>query len=386
MSLPESLERAASELPELADKVRPANGDPHRLLQECAPEEASVLLSWVLDQAPADAPELVEAWGAAEQGVEVLLALSDDGIGKAGRKVLRTARHRLRSQGMRVESVSAVAPSQRSPRGADLDRWQAAHVSAPDFRGTRMGYLVDSHPSGGARLFEMRFDESRGLLDFKVYNAGRSKVRGFLKSLTERSGQQLFEVDRDALRALVWRASRAQPQDRPLPTAFVEWRSRLFSDDLEKEATPGDRARAACPAAELAGARVWLVERMRSGSLGPWPPATAWVGDWMDRGREAVEGLDAGAREVAIESWTESVVAALDEATDPVLIARHLDELAWVESEKGDMEAAGQLLAVSEVLGSDEGVRAELTRVRVESLFEPFLASLRVIEEPGLEA
>ena len=69
-----------------------------------------------------------------------------------------------------------------------------------------------------------------------------------------------------------------------------------------------------------------------------------------------------------------------------MLIARHLDELAWVESENGDMEAAGQLLAVSGALGSDEGVRSELTRARVESLFEPYLASLRVIEEPGLEA
>ena len=34
MSLPESLERAASELAPLADKIRPANGDPHRLLEE----------------------------------------------------------------------------------------------------------------------------------------------------------------------------------------------------------------------------------------------------------------------------------------------------------------------------------------------------------------
>ena len=40
MSLPESLERAATALPELADAIRPANGDPHRLLDELAPEPA----------------------------------------------------------------------------------------------------------------------------------------------------------------------------------------------------------------------------------------------------------------------------------------------------------------------------------------------------------
>ena len=240
MSLPESLERAARELAALADKIRPANGDPHRLLEELDAEEATQLLGWMLDQEPDDGAELIEAWGEVENGVSAIQAIDDGGIGKAGRKLLRKARHRLRSAGVEVV-VQESAQTPRKKVVQSLDRWQAAHLSQPDFRGTRMGYLVDSHPSGGARLFEIRFDEGRGLLDFKIYNAGRSKVRGFLKSLTENSGRRLFEVERDALRALVWRAARAQPVDRPLPTGYVE-RARLFDDALE-EATPGKQIR-----------------------------------------------------------------------------------------------------------------------------------------------
>ena len=44
MSLPESLERAASELGGLADQIRPANGDPHRLLEELNAHGATICM------------------------------------------------------------------------------------------------------------------------------------------------------------------------------------------------------------------------------------------------------------------------------------------------------------------------------------------------------
>ena len=387
MSLPESLERAATELPALADQIRPANGDPHRLLDELGQAEAGRLLGWMLDQAAADADELVEEWGEDDRGVAILLEMDESGISKPGRKLLRKARHRLRSQGIEVKANEAAPAAQATRRSviAQADRWQAAHVSAPDFRGARMGYLVDSHPSGGARLFEIRFDEGRGLLDFKIYNAGRSKVRGFLKSLTENSGRRLFEVDRDSLRALIWRAAQAQPVDRPLPTAYVEWRARLFSDELEKEATPGELARKALKPADLDASLSTLSDQVRAGQLGPWPPATAWVGDWMEKGREAVEGLEGGPRGEAIDGWIGDVTTALGADSDQKLIARHLEELAWLRWQSGEEEEAGQLLAVSGALDGNSEAVAQLTRARVESLFEPYLASLRVVEESALD-
>lgn len=381
MSLPESLERAATELTELADKIRPANGDPHRLLDELAADEAGQLLAWMLDQATDDAVELVEEWGESDAGVELLLGVSDAGVSKAGRKLLRKAKHRLRSQGIAVEAAAPPATRVKKSVMASGDKWQVAHVSSPDFRGARMGYIVESHPSGGARLFEIRFDEGRGLLDFKIYNAGRSKVRGFLKSLTENSGRRLFEVDRDALRALIWRASQAQPTDRPLPTSYIEWRTRLFSDELERVQTPGDQIRKALGEGDLPSALVALAGEVKAGRLGPWPPQTSWVGDWMDKGRDAVDGLEGEPRATAIDTWIEDVTNALDVDSDQALIGRHLDELAWVKSQEGDEDGAKAMLAVSGALESDAEVSKAFTRARVESLFEPYLASLRVIEE-----
>ena len=377
MSLPETLERAASQMAKLGDQIRPANGDPHRLLEELGSKEAGQLLAWILTEEPDAAEELVSAWGENDAGVQVLLAVPDDGIGKAGRKLLRKARHRLRSQGLAIQAATIPAPQKRAAV-VSQDRWQAAHVSTADFRGARMGYLVDSHPNGGARLFEIRFDEGRGILDFKIYNAGRSKVRGFLRSLTAGSGQRLFEVDRDALRAIVWRAGLVQPSDRPLPTGYIEWRSRLFaSSDLEKQPTPGDLARSALGEADAPTSLELLVDEVKQGRLGPWPPPTAWVGERMETGRESVEGLDGEALAAKVESWIDEVTNSLLAETNGALIARHLDELAWVRWQSEKEDEARQLLAVSSAIGTDAKAETALTRARVESLFAPFLKELR---------
>lgn len=384
MSLPESLERAASELGGLADQIRPANGDPHRLLDELNAEQAGQLLAWILNEEPEAAGDLISVWGEVDAGAAILLALPDEGIAKPGRKLLRRARHRLRSRGIEVALPERPAKSTPGLRGA-MDRWQAAHVSRPDFRGTRVGYLVDSHPAGGARLFEIRFDEARGILDFKIYTAGRSKVRGFLRSLTKGTGQRLFEVERNALRALVRRASLAQPIDRPLPTSFVEWRSRLFSEDLEAEPTPGDQVREALGKASdetdsTAGLETTLAE-IREGQLGPWPPKTAWVGDWMTRGREATEGLEGEARATAIESWLEQATESLGKETEPKLLSRHLDEMAWIRWQSEAESGARALLVVSESVSGDDDVMRRLSRARIEGLFSAFMAELRVVEQ-----
>ena len=388
MSLPESLERAASELGGLADQIRPANGDPQRLLDELSAEDAGQLLAWILNEEPEAAGELILVWGEVEAGAAILLALPDEGIAKPGRKLLRKARHRLRSRGMEVAVSEQPAKSTRRLRPAN-DRWQAAHLSAPDFRGARVGYLVESHPAGGARLFEIRFDEARGILDFKIYNAGRSKLRGFLRSLTRGTDQRLFEVGRDPLRALVRRASLAQPIDRPLPTSFVEWRSRLFSEDLETAQTPGDLvrgalARASDKTAEKAeptdGLDTTLAE-IREGQLGPWPPKTAWVGEWMTKGREATEGLEGEARARAIESWLEQVTESLGKETEPKLLSRHLDEMAWIRWQSKAESAARDLLAVSEGVSQDDEVMRRMSRARIERLFSSFLAELRVVQQ-----
>jgi hypothetical protein len=248
-----------------------------------------------------------------------------------------------------------------------------------------MGYLVDAHPGGGARLFEIRFDEGRGILDFKIYNAGRSKVRGFLRSLTKGNAQRLFEIEREALCALVRRASLAQPVDRPLPSSFVEWRSRLFPESLDAARTPGVIVRDAIGAAEDAILAVDAVAaEIRESQVGPWPPSTAWVSEWMDKGTEAVEGLGGEARGERIERWIDDVAEALRAEAQETLMPRQLEELAWARWKAKDENMARALLAASDAMQSDPAAAALIARSRVESLFGPFLAQLRVVEIDAL--
>ncbi len=384
MSLPESLERAASELSDLADQIRPANGDPRRLLDLLRPSDAARVLAWILAKDEAAAEELLEAWGELPEGTAVLVAVPESEVPKAGRKLLRRALHRLRAQGVAIAEPEkrAEAPAPRRVT-AENDRWQAAHLSAPDFRGTRMGYLVDSHPAGGARLFEIRFDPARGILDFKLYNAGRSKVRGFLKSLVAGTNQRLFEVDQEALCSLVRRASLVQPADRALPTFFVEWRSRLFSESVEKQATPGERAREALgSSADPASSRVAVEEAIRSARIGPWPPATAWVGERMDRAQKSIGELTGDARASAIAAWVEEIAGELAGETNPAGLAEQLAEWAWIEWQREDPDRARALLAVSTELMGAKGanVNRALAGVRVEALFGPFLESMKNVD------
>ena len=384
MSLPESLERAASELSDLADQIRPANGDPRRLLDLLRPSDAARVLAWILANDEAAAAELLEAWGELAEGTAVLVAVPESEVPKAGRKLLRRALHRLRAQGVAIAEpdTRAQVPAPRRVTAAN-DRWQAAHLSAPDFRGTRMGYLVDSHPAGGARLFEIRFDPARGILDFKLYNAGRSKVRGFLKSLVAGTNRRLFEVDHEALCSLVRRASLVQPADRALPTFFVEWRSRLFSESVEKEATPGERVREALgSAADPASSRVAVEEAIRSARIGPWPPATAWVGERMDRAQKSIGELAGDARASAIAAWVEVVAGELAGETNPAGLAEQLAEWAWIEWQREDPDRARALLAVSTELMGAKGanVNRALAGVRVEALFGPFLESMKNVD------
>jgi hypothetical protein len=397
MSLMETLERTADALVDLAPTLREADGDPHSLLENLQPEQAREVLVWVLAHADADAGELVEAWGEWEKGAEVMLGVSDEilaeqGVSKVGRKVLRKAHHRLRSRGIEVKTESAKSVSRRPAPVAD-DPFEAAYLSSPDFRGARVGYIADRHPAGGARLFEARFDEGRGILDFKVYNAGRTKVRGFLRSLSSAQAQRLFDVPRTALCALVRRASLAQPADRPLPAGFLEWRQRIFPESLETESTPGGLVRlelAGSPdgssEASLGADLESVIEWVLDGSIGPWPPATSLLSEWMDRGREETEGLEGEARESAIEAWRASVTELLSAQDDRSLLARHLEELAWVRRQTGGLSEAASVVAMADAVASDDDVATRLAGARVDSLFAPFLGELRMGDAESAEA
>jgi hypothetical protein len=158
----------------------------------------------------------------------------------------------------------------------------------------------------------------------------------------------------------------------------------LFSEELEKEQTPGDLVRVALgqtpDGADSADRLDATLAEIRDGQLGPWPPKTAWVGDWMTKGREATEGLEGEARAKAIESWLEQVTGALGKETKSELLSRHLDEMAWIRWQSEAESGARDLLTLSDRVSNDDEVMRRVSRARIEGLFSSFLAELRVAE------
>ena len=188
MSLPDALERAASALPEAANEIRPANGDPGQLLEGLSTESASGLLTWLLSNEPGAGAELAIHWADLEPGVTALAGVVAEELPKAGRKALRKAQHRLRSRGLHLTEASPAAP--KVARLAQVEeRVEEGYVTPLDPRGALALYLVESHPSGGLRLFELGLDAARGVVGFEIYSASRSKTRRFLKQIT---GRQRF--------------------------------------------------------------------------------------------------------------------------------------------------------------------------------------------------
>jgi hypothetical protein len=268
VSLPAALERAAAALPEQADAIRPANGDPQRLLASLPRAGAAQVLSWLLANEPDAAEELLGEWFEPPAGLEAVLAVDEASLPKAGRKLLRRVRHQLASKGVKLEQPAPAPTVARLPRVAD--ELSGAAVTAPDPLGACLAYLVESHPSGGARLFEIAFAEGRGILNVEVYAAGRSKVRAFLRDVTGRRSLTAVEVPSDALRALLVRAAAAQPEDRPLPAGWREWQGHL-GEVAPGTPTPGEFAGQALgepvEPLDLAPALALVAE----GRVGPWP-------------------------------------------------------------------------------------------------------------------
>ncbi|MGH0034697.1 MAG: hypothetical protein ACQGVK_06680 [Myxococcota bacterium] len=357
MSLPEALERAASALPGDADAIRPANGDPHQLLALLDGAAATRVLAWLLGEEAEAAEELAGVWAGEETGREALGSLVEADLPKSGRKALRRVRHRLRSRGEALPESAPAEPLVAKLPGVS-DHLELAFVSGLDPRGSRLVYLVESNPGGGARLFELLLDEERGVADFDVYQAGRSKLRQFLKSLTHRSRMSVCEAEPRAVRALVARAVAAQPADRPFPGHFAEWRVRIVGD-AEGEATPGDQVAAALEV-EVSPAQLQrAADSVRSGAVGPWPPSRSELALLAERVKEGAQSglVLSGAQRRGrlndlVAAQAESVYAG-DFGEHTAVRWRETAYVAWKTGREEDARAA--LAAAKAFAGSPPG-------------------------------
>ena len=375
IGLPEALERAASALPAAAETIRPANGDPGQLARELGAEDAVAVLTWLLENEPAAGEELALAWGEDPGTADPVLGLTPDALPKTARKALRRVLHRLRSRGVAVpEAPPAATVAKLVPLDEAIDE---ARVTALDPHGVRIAYLASDRAGGGVRLFELALDEARGVLEFDVFEAGRSRARRFLKSAETRDHWPAVSAPSASVRALIARAAPHQAADRSAPRGFNEWRSRLCEAPAGTR-TPGELARDALGAGAVDRALVsgWV----RDGALGPWPPP-------ISRVQPLIERLDELAKGVVIVSGParrEQVDRAVDDALEAIYprgerdrIADLFEETAYVWWQSGREGDARQALAAAADFRTCEPRDNPVARAMIERLLSPALARAR---------
>lgn len=377
MSLADVLERAAEALPALADAIRPANGDPERLLDALAPEDARNLLRWLLVEAPAEGAELAMAWADAPRGAESIGSLTDEGLDKAGRKALRRAQHRLRSRGVEVPEA-APAPRVASLPKLD-DELAAALVSTPDPSGAQLVVIVEASPAGGARIFQGAVDLERGVPDFQVFATTRSRARALLRDLESSSRVGAVRASRESLAALLAAAAAAQVPGRALPPAFEEWRSRV-ARPVDGARLPGADAREALGGtADLALART-VAERVAAGDIGPWPPAFDVLREIGEKVRQAAESpllVDDAQRRAHVDSVVAEAVDARYAEPAGERTAQRFEEAAYAAWTGGRSDEARALLAAAQTFRERAPRDNPVARALLERVLEPVLEALR---------
>lgn len=380
MSLAVALEHAAAALEADADEIRPANGDPARLLTTLSVDARVRVLAWLLGHESEAGAELAESWSEEPDGVASVLAVPEGSLPKDGRKALRRILHRLRGRGV------AVPKSEPAPLTATLpkleDAIEAALLSPLDPTGARLAYLVESSPGGGARIFEIIFDAGRGILECSVYSAGRSGARKFLREAEGRGGA--MPVDPGSVRKLVGEAAAAHPAERALPRGFAEWRSRLTSAPPGTR-TPGEEVREALGAG--GGSVPRAIEMVKAREIGPWPlpeaPLRALAERLQDLSKARIV-LTAPQREAQIDA---ALAAALEDTLDEAGRARmagRFAETAFFLWKQGREDDARACLAAAAGFGDTPPGENPVARALLEGTLAPLLERLREEEDSSL--
>jgi hypothetical protein len=377
VSLAAALERAAEALPALADAVRPANGDPERLLDALAGDDARALLVWLLGHEPEAGEELALAWADSPRGAGPLAGIGEQGLAKAGRKALRRALHRLRSRGHELAAPPPEARVAVLPKLAD--ELAATLVSAPDPSGAQLVVIVEPSPSGGARLFQAAVDLERGVLEFHALNATRSQARRLVRDLEGNPKVGAVRASREAAAVLLARAAAAQPPDRALPQAFEEWRSRVARPGAG-ERSPGEIVRAELGASAELGAAREVAQRVAEGALGPWPPPFEALRELAEKVRQTSESpllVDEQQRRARVEDVVGDALAARFGGAAGEPTAARLEEAAYAAWRRGDEPFARSLLAAAAVFRERSPRDNPVARALVERVLGPMLEMLR---------
>jgi hypothetical protein len=377
MSLAAALDAAASALPQDEDLIRPANGDALRVLAAATPTAAQRVLGWMLSERPDDADELIAEWLGDERGQQALLALREEELSKPGRKALRRWLHRLRSAGAAVPKAAAPLPAVVTLAKVE-EEISGAYVSAIDPNGTRMAYFLEPHPNGGARVFEVVFDDARGIGGFRVLQAARGNARRFLKDLARENKGVAEELPADSVRAAVAFAAQRQPKDRPAPRGFAEWRARVAGAPPGTK-LPGEIAQDALGASVTPDDLRAAVRLVEEGKLGPWPPLREQVLPILERVRAdlasplVVSGATKAAR---LDDRLSEAVSEIYDADTNAVTAHRCRESAFAFWRSGDEPAARACLAAAREFASAKPADNAVARAVVERVLRPAFEGL----------
>lgn len=377
MSLATALDAAASALPKDENLIRPANGDALRVLAAATPEAAQRVLGWMLSERPDDADELIAEWLGEESGQQALLGLREEALSKPGKKALRRWLHRLRSAGAPIPKPAAPAAGVVTLAKVE-EEIAGAYVSAIDPNGTRMAYFLEPHPNGGARVFEVVFDDARGIGGFRVLQAARGNALRFLKDLARENKGVAEELPADSVRAAVAFAAQRQPKDRPAPRGFAEWRARVAAAPAGTK-LPGEIAEAALGASVSAEDLRAAVKLVEEGRLGPWPPLREQVMPILERVRSdlasplVVSGATKNAR---LEDRLSEALAEIYDADANAIAAHRCRESAFAFWRGGDEPAARASLAAAREFASAKSGDNSVARALLERVLRPAFEAL----------
>jgi hypothetical protein len=189
-----------------------------------APEALSRELL-ALEESDEDAPALLST---------LLERVSD----KARLKLVRRARHRLRSRGVRVDDLAREGrPSVLRPLDVAPDR---ALVSSLDPLGQRLLFLVEPRP-GGARVVEAVLSDTSGVRRLRSYTGSRSAARNMLREIRAQGERGFAELAPGEARALLARAEAVRSETSSRREVDPELLGELLREPADE--TPGERVR-----------------------------------------------------------------------------------------------------------------------------------------------
>jgi hypothetical protein len=385
VGLPEALERAAAELTEFADVIRPANGDPFALLSDLDAAAAERVLGWLLENEPDAGVELGLDWGyESDAGLAPTVALQQATLAKVARKSLRRLLHRLRSGGIEVphaphRETVATLPSVED----DLNE---AMVTALDPTGARLVYLALTHPGRGARIFMVALDEERGILEFEVYTAPRRDARRFLRDFQQRSNFAGISALPDSVRALIARASAAHPASKPLPKGFTEWRSRLC-EVPEGAKTPGALVREELGSDASPDSIARVSTLVEEGEVGPWIPRAEVLDATVTQLRELAESsviVSGATRREQAQQILDGALLELYAEPSASRAANRFEESAYVLWKTEKLDDARACLGAAELFAGPPADNP-VARAALQRLMGSVLESLEKLEKDTSE-